>query len=77
MCPNMTLSILVKGKVDFRWFWVFLLKEKFTLDMSKYDFEYVCQRKVDFRHIEIFLWVCLSKEKLTLDMSKYDFEYVC
>jgi hypothetical protein len=43
---NMTLSIFVEGKVDFRcvqiWLWVFLLKEKFTLDVSKYDFEYVC-----------------------------------
>jgi hypothetical protein len=26
------------------WVWVYLSKEKLTLDMSKYDFEYVCQR---------------------------------
>jgi hypothetical protein len=43
---NMTLSIFVKGKVDFKcvkiWLWVFLLKEKLTLDVSKYDFEYFC-----------------------------------
>jgi hypothetical protein len=45
----MTLSMFVKGKVDFRcvqiWLWVCLSKEKLTLDVSKYDFEYVCQRK--------------------------------
>jgi hypothetical protein len=58
-------------------FWRYLKKEKMTLDMFKYDFEYVFQRKVDFRHVEIWLWVCLLKEKLTLDMSKYDFEYDC
>jgi hypothetical protein len=68
--------------IDFRyvqiWFWVCLSKEKLTLDMSKYDFEYVCQEgKIDFRHVEIWLWVCLLKEKLTLDITKYDFEYVC
>jgi predicted nucleic acid-binding Zn finger protein len=49
ICPNMTLSIFVKGKVDFRhieiWLWVCLWKEKLTLDTSKYDFEYVCQKK--------------------------------
>jgi hypothetical protein len=47
--PNMTLSIFVKKKIDFRcvliWLWVFLLKEKFILDVSKYDFEYFCWRK--------------------------------
>jgi hypothetical protein len=72
----MTLSMFVKGKVDFRcvqiWLWVFLLKEKLTLDVSKYDFEYF------YQHVQIWYWVCLSmeKEKLTLDMSKYDFKYV-
>jgi hypothetical protein len=103
-CPNMILSIFVKGKLDFRhveiWVWVCSSKENLTLDMSKYVFEYVCYmeklRKVDFRHVqiwlwicllhgklnidfrhvEIWLWICLSKEKLTFDMSKYDFEYV-
>jgi hypothetical protein len=63
MCRNMTLSIFVKGKVDFRcveiWLWVFLLKEKLTLD--------------DFRCFEKWLWVFLLKEKLTVDVSKYDF----
>jgi hypothetical protein len=48
-CPNMTLSIFVKGKFDFKHvqilFWVCLSKEKLTLDMSKFDFVYVCQRK--------------------------------
>jgi hypothetical protein len=43
----MTLSMFIKGKVDFRhdqvWFWVCLSKKKFTFDISKYDFEYVCQ----------------------------------
>jgi hypothetical protein len=42
----MTLSMFVKGKVDFRyveiWLGVCLSKEKLTLDMSKYDFENVC-----------------------------------
>jgi hypothetical protein len=45
----MTLSMFVKGKVDFRyveiWLWVCLFKEKLTLDMTKYDMECVCQRK--------------------------------
>jgi hypothetical protein len=40
----MTLSMFVRGKVEFRhvqiWLWVSLLKEKLTLDMTKYDFEY-------------------------------------
>jgi hypothetical protein len=60
----MTLSMFVKGKVDFKcvqiWLWVCLLKEKLTLNMSKYDSKW--------------FWVCLSKEKLTLDISKYDIE---
>jgi hypothetical protein len=46
MCANITLNIFIKGKVDFTcvqiWLWVFLLKEKLTLDVSKYDFEYFC-----------------------------------
>jgi hypothetical protein len=45
-CPNITLSMFVKGKVDLRhiqiWLWICLSKKSFTLDMSKYDFEYVC-----------------------------------
>jgi hypothetical protein len=92
----MTLSMFVKGKVDFRnvqiWLWVCFSKEKFTLDMFKYDFEYDCQRKSWFQAYldmtlnmfvkgkvdfrHVQIW-CLSKEKLTLDMSKYDIEYVC
>jgi predicted nucleic acid-binding Zn finger protein len=48
-CPNMTLSMFVKGKLEFRhveiWIWVSLTMENLNLDMSKYDFEYVCQRK--------------------------------
>jgi hypothetical protein len=43
---NMSLNMFIKGKLDFRhdqiWLWVCLSKEKLTLDMSKYDFEYVC-----------------------------------
>jgi hypothetical protein len=43
------LSMFVKGKVNFRyvqiWLWVCLSREKLTLDMSKYDFKYVCQRE--------------------------------
>jgi hypothetical protein len=58
-CPNMTLSMFVKEKFDFihvqMWLWVFLLKEKLTLDMSKYDFEYFVKRKVmskyDFEYV--------------------------
>jgi hypothetical protein len=59
----MTLSMFVKGKVDFEFVqilpWVFLLTENLTLDMFKCDFKYICQRK-----------------SLTLNMSKYDFKYV-
>jgi hypothetical protein len=77
----MTLNMFVKGKVDFRHFqirpWVFLSKEKLTLDMSKYDFKYIVEGKVDFRHVEIWLWVYLSKEKLTLNITKYDIGNVC
>jgi predicted nucleic acid-binding Zn finger protein len=96
-CTNMILNMFIKGKLDFRnvqvWLWVCLLKEKLTLNISKYDFEYVCQRKtqtcpdmtlsmfmkgkVDFRHVQIWLWLQSWKKKLTLNMSKYDFEYVC
>jgi hypothetical protein len=53
----------VKGKVDFRhvwiWLWVCLSKEKLTLDMSKYDLEYVCQRKSWFKYD--FEYVCEKK----------------
>jgi hypothetical protein len=42
------------------------------MTMSMFD-----KRKVEFRHVQIWLWVCLLKEKLTLDMSKCDFKYVC
>jgi hypothetical protein len=35
----MTLSMFVKGKVDFRQLWVCLSKEKLTLDMTKCVFE--------------------------------------
>jgi hypothetical protein len=66
----MTLSIFVKGKIDFKcvqiWLWVCLWKEKLTLN-----------GKVDFKCVQIWLWVCLSNKKLILDMSKYDFEYDC
>jgi hypothetical protein len=45
----MTLSMFIKEKVDFRhdqiWLWVCLSKKNLSLDMSKYDFEYVCQKK--------------------------------
>jgi hypothetical protein len=48
-CPNIILGLFVKGKAHFRcdqiWLWICLSKKKLTLDMSKYDFEYVCQRK--------------------------------
>jgi hypothetical protein len=44
--PNIILSIFVKEKVDFRhiqiWLWVCLSKEKLTINISKYDFEYFC-----------------------------------
>jgi hypothetical protein len=29
------------------------VKEKLTLDMFKYEFEYVCQGKINFRHVQI------------------------
>jgi hypothetical protein len=45
----MTLSMFVKGMVDFKyiqiWHWVCLSKENLTLNMTKYDFKYVCQIK--------------------------------
>jgi hypothetical protein len=45
----MTLNMFVKEKVDFRhvqiWVLVCLLKEKLTLNMSKYDFEYVYKKE--------------------------------
>jgi hypothetical protein len=48
-CQNMTLNMFVKGKFNFRhvqiWLWVCLLKEKLTLDVSKYDFEYFFEMK--------------------------------
>jgi hypothetical protein len=50
--------MFVKGRVDFKHIQIHeirLLKEKLTLDMSKY--------------VQIWLLVCLSKEKLTLDMT--------
>jgi hypothetical protein len=28
------------------------IKKKFTLNISKYDFEYVCQRKIDFKNVQ-------------------------
>jgi hypothetical protein len=74
-CPIITLSMFVKGKVDFKcvriWLWVCLSNEKLTLDMSKYDIKYFVKGKVDFRYVWIWLWVYLWKEKLTLDMTKY------
>jgi hypothetical protein len=46
---NVSLSTIMKEKFEFKhdqiWLWVYLLKEKLTLDMFKYNFEYVCQRK--------------------------------
>jgi hypothetical protein len=46
----MTLSMFIREKVDFRyvqiWLWVCFSKEKLTLDMSKYDFEYNHERKI-------------------------------
>jgi hypothetical protein len=46
-----------------------------TLEMSKYDFEYVFQKKVDFRHDQIWIWVQSLKKNLILSMTKYEFEY--
>jgi hypothetical protein len=76
----MTLSMFVKEKLKFRdmeiWVWVQSWKRNLTLHMSKYDFEYVCQRKIDSRYEQIWLWVFLLKEKLTFNICKYDFEYI-
>jgi hypothetical protein len=73
----MTLSMFVKGKVDFRhvqiWLWVCLSKEKFTLNMFKYDFEYVCQRKSwlqMFPNMSKFEFECMFVK------GKVDFRYV-
>jgi hypothetical protein len=79
MCPNMTLSIFVKGKVDFRcvqiWLWVFLLKEKLTINMTKYNYKYNKKEKLDFANDKILVWVQSWKKKLILDTSKYDFKH--
>jgi predicted nucleic acid-binding Zn finger protein len=72
-CPKMTLSMFVKGKVDFIhvqiWLSIYLSKKNLTLDMSKYDFENVCQRKSWFKRFR----------NMTLSMivkGKVDFRYV-
>jgi hypothetical protein len=69
----MTLSMFVKEKVDFKcvqiWPWVFLLKEKMTLDVSKYDFKYVCERKS-------WLWMCRNMTLSIFINRKVDFRYV-
>jgi hypothetical protein len=67
----MTLRMFVKGKI-----------KNLTLDMSKYDFEYVWQRKswlYTCRNMTLSMFVKgkVDFRQLTLDMSKYDFEYVC
>jgi hypothetical protein len=45
----MCLSTIMKEKVDFRhikiWLWVYFSKEKLNLDISKYKFKYICQKK--------------------------------
>jgi hypothetical protein len=47
----MTLSVFVKGKVDFKYVKIpnmtlsMFVKKKLTLDISKYNFEYICQKK--------------------------------
>jgi hypothetical protein len=69
----MTLSMFVKGKVDFRhiqiWVWVSLSKEKLTLDMSKYDFECICQRKS-------WLWILPNMTSSMFVKGKVDFRCV-
>jgi hypothetical protein len=48
-CPNITLNIFLKKKFKFKydqiWLLVCLSKKKLTLNMPKYDFKYVCQKK--------------------------------
>jgi hypothetical protein len=68
---------LLKEKLTFDMSEYDLVKRKLILDMSKYDFEMFVKRKVDFRHIQIWLWVQSWKKDLTLGMLKYDFEYAC
>jgi hypothetical protein len=69
----MTLSIFVKGKVDLKhikiWLWVYLSKEKLTLDMWKYDFKYVCQRKN-------WLLICPNMISSMSVKKKVDFKHV-
>jgi hypothetical protein len=69
----MTLSIFVKGKINFRhvqiWLWIYLLKEKLTLDMFKYNFEYICQRKS-------WLWICQNMTLSVFVKGKVDFRHV-
>jgi hypothetical protein len=73
MCPNMTLTMFVKGKVDFRcvqiWLWVYFSKEKLTLNVSKYDFEYVCERKS-------WLYMCPNMTLSMFVKGKVDFKCV-
>jgi hypothetical protein len=65
--------MFVKGKFNFKhvqiWFWVFLLKEKLTSDMSKYDFEYVCQKKS-------WLWACPNIILNIFIKEKFEFRHV-
>jgi hypothetical protein len=73
ICSNMTLSMFVKGKVDFRyvqiWFWVCLSKEKLILDIFKYDFEYVCQ-------IKTWLQTCSNMTLSIFVKGKINFRHV-
>jgi predicted nucleic acid-binding Zn finger protein len=67
----MILSMFVKGKVNFKhveiWLWVFFSKQNLTL--SKYDFEYVCQKKS-------WLWTCQYMILSMFVKWKVDFKHV-
>jgi hypothetical protein len=66
----MTLSIFVKGKINFRH--IQISKENLTSSISKYNFKYVCQRKS--------LTLDMSKyASMNLSMfvkGKFDFRHV-
>jgi hypothetical protein len=73
LCPNMTLSMFIKGKFDFRhvqvWLWICLSKEELTLDMIKYDFMYVYQRKN-------WIWIYPNMTLSMFIKGKVDFGHV-
>jgi hypothetical protein len=69
----MTLSMFVKREVDFRhveiWLWILSWEKNLALDMTKYDFEYVCQRKS-------WLYICLNRTLNMFVKGKFNFRHI-